>query len=213
MSMGERSSASSVCWAQCCNAADQNPSETPTSPAAHRNHPTRTAPTPRRQISTVKKSPGPPRPPPRPRPSPKTQNPLRALPPVPTPPGRPKTTPQGPRARVRNRRGFRPSESCPDACANLRAAATPRRRPRQGGVVRLRCISPPTPSRCPARQPKAESDSCSPDTSHGHRSPPRPDVSPIETRHFWETVDALLDGPFIVGQRPPPARRDRRDEP
>ena len=53
-------------------------------------------------------------------------------------------------------------ESCPDACANLRAAATPRRRPRQGGVVRLRCISPTTPSCCPARQPKAKSDSCSP---------------------------------------------------
>ena len=77
----------------------------------------------------------------------------------------------------------------------------------------LRRISPTTPSRCPARQPKAESDSCSPDTSHGHRSPPRPDVSPIETRHFWETVDALLDGPFILGQRPPAKGRDRCHEP
>ena len=48
--------------------------------------------------------------------------------------------------------------------------------------------------------------------SHGHRSPPRPDVSPIETRHFWETVDALLDGPVIIGQRPPAKGRDRRDE-
>ena len=195
-----------------CCARTKTRRKRPTSPAAHRTPHTRKAPTPRRQITVAKKSPGPPRPP-RPRPSPKTQNPRRALPPVPTPPGRPKTATQGPRARVRNRRGFRPSESCPDACANLRAAATPRRRPRQGGVVRLRCISPTTPSRCPARQPKAESDSCSPDTSHGHRSPPRPDVSPIETRHERPPIHQMLDGAQFARQRPAPARRDRRHEP
>jgi hypothetical protein len=77
-------------------------------PAAHRNPHTRKAPTPRRQITTAKKSPGPPWPP-RPRPSPKTQNPRRALPPVPTPPERPKTATQGPRARLRNPRRFQPS--------------------------------------------------------------------------------------------------------
>ena len=175
--------------------------------------PTRKAPTPRRQISTVKKSPGPPRPP-RPPGGTKTQNPRRALPPVP----HASRAPQNRHPRTASSCSKLPAvsafrESCPDACANLRAAATPRRRPRQGGVVRLRCISPTTPSRCPARQPEAKSDSCSPNTSHGHRGPPRPDVTTIETRHERPPINQMLDGPFIIGQRPPPKGRDGCHEP
>ncbi len=47
---------------------------------------------------------------------------------------------------------------------------------------------------------------------HGHRGPPRPDVTTIETRHERPPIHQMLDGAQFAGQRPPSKGRDRRDE-